>query len=154
MSNVLEYNQLQEILPHAYPFVLLDRVIDFKAGEYLTAIKNITANDCSGGDCSADEHGAAFPEVFLIEAAAQAALVLYRASRPEERSDSLFVLGKAKAEFNEAVTVGDQVALKVSAGRVLSGGGYSDVNVSVGEKPVAEIQVFYACLPVGRGVRK
>lgn len=143
MPNVLEYNQLQKILPHAYPFVLLDRVIDYKAGEYLTAIKNITANDCSGGDCSADEHGAAFPEVFLIEAAAQAALVLYRASRAEDPAGALFVLGKAKAEFSEPVTVGDQVSLKVSTGKVLGLGGYSDVNVSVGETPVAEIQVFY-----------
>lgn len=99
MPNILEYNELKEILPHAYPFLLIDRVIEVKKGESLTAIKNITANEwcCNGAESGAwpsvpavsDSAGEGrahlsqshiFPEVLLIEAAAQAALVLYRVS--------------------------------------------------------------------------
>lgn len=65
---MLDTKQLQAILPHAYPFLLIDKVLDYKEGESLTAVKNITANEWPfTGD---GEHTDIFPETLLIEAAA------------------------------------------------------------------------------------
>ncbi|MBI3616986.1 MAG: hypothetical protein HY210_02055 [Candidatus Omnitrophica bacterium] len=67
----LNSNQIAQILPQAYPFLMIDRVADFREGESLTAIKNITGNEWvfEGQSCQTG----AFPETLLIEAAAQAA---------------------------------------------------------------------------------
>jgi len=97
MLNILEYDQLKDILPHTYPFLLIDRVIDYTPGESLTAVKNITANEWSFGGFgqtvpreagglsdsrqlsdvgSQSKEMEIFPETLLIEAAAQAAFSL------------------------------------------------------------------------------
>jgi 3-hydroxyacyl-[acyl-carrier-protein] dehydratase len=72
---MLDNNQLKKILPHAYPFVLLDRVERYIPGQSLVAIKNITANEWPF--LESPERLEHYPETLLIEAAAQAALVLY-----------------------------------------------------------------------------
>ena len=71
---MIDYQTIREILPQAYPFVMIDRIIDFKKGESLTAIKNITGNEWVYD--AEHESNPVFPETLLIEAAAQAALVL------------------------------------------------------------------------------
>ena len=72
---MLDNNQLKKILPHAYPFVLLDRVERYIPGQSLVAIKKITANEWQF--LESPERLEHYPETLLIEAAAQAALVLY-----------------------------------------------------------------------------
>ena len=116
----LNYNELKNILPHAYPFLLLDRVVEVKKGESLVAVKNITANEwcfaeensslqqsipSSARDLVFQNQGAIFPEVLLIEAAAQAALVLYEVSKvkPGDRKP-IYKFGQAKAEFIKSST--------------------------------------------------
>lgn len=92
----LNSNQIAQILPQSYPFLMLDRVVDFKKGESLTAVKNITGNEwvfCSpltpfgaNPEPSRRDEGqpcqtGVFPETLLIEAAAQAAILFYRAEK-------------------------------------------------------------------------
>ena len=72
----LNSNQIAKILPQSYPFLMIDRVVDFKKGESLTAIKNITGNEWFFDDQSCKT--GVFPETLLIEAAAQAAILFYR----------------------------------------------------------------------------
>lgn len=67
----LNSNQIVQILPQSYPFLMIDRVVDFRKGESLTAIKNITGNEWFFDDQSCRSE--VFPETLLIEAAAQAA---------------------------------------------------------------------------------
>ena len=43
--SILDINRIKKILPHRYPFLLVDKVVDFKTGEYLVAIKNVTVNE-------------------------------------------------------------------------------------------------------------
>lgn len=97
----LNSNQIAQILPQSYPFLMIDRVVAFQKGESLTAIKNITGNEWMFGS-SVEPPGAnparrvegqcrppaeqespwgitnIFPETLLIEAAAQAAILFYR----------------------------------------------------------------------------
>lgn len=72
---MLDYHQLKTILPHAYPFLLIDRVEQYQPGESLLAIKNITADEWPFTQCP--ERFQHYPETLLIEAAAQAAFIFY-----------------------------------------------------------------------------
>lgn len=141
---MLNSEQLREILPHSYPFLLLDQVENIEPGHSLTAIKNITANEWPF--TSGLERSSHYPETLLIEAAAQAALVLYRANAPAGPAKPAFI-GKVKAEFFSQVAVGDQVSLNVRSSRVIGTGGYSDVEISVGEDKKAEVTAFYSIQP-------
>jgi 3-hydroxyacyl-[acyl-carrier-protein] dehydratase len=70
---VLTQEEMLKILPHAYPFLMIDRVTDVKVGESLVAVKNITGSEwIFNNQCFEIDH---LPEPFIIEAAAQAALV-------------------------------------------------------------------------------
>lgn len=142
MAIALEQPELQKILPHAYPFVLIDRVIDCKPGESLVAVKNITANEWPFDGHDSD----IYPEVLLIEAAAQAALVLYCLSKTSEPSAQrrLFVLGKIKAEFQGDVTVGNQVRFDVTSGKMMAQGGYSDVEFFSQNASRGKVEIFYS----------
>ena len=73
---MLDHNALKQIIPQAYPFLMLDRVVEYTAGQSLTAIKNITADEWFFQESQDDQNNTNhFPETLLIEAAAQAALV-------------------------------------------------------------------------------
>lgn len=137
---MLDYQQLKEILPHAYPFLLIDRVEEYKEGEHLTAIKTITSNEWAVGK----NDTAVFPEVLLIEAAAQAALVLYHVSKVKDGRRPLYVLGRANSEFFSAVEAGDLIKFKVSAGKMLGTGGYSNIRISRRDEKVSDVEIFYS----------
>lgn len=140
---MFDINQIKKILPQAYPFLMIDRIVDFKKGESLIAIKNITGNEwCFDGDVNAAYH---FPETLLIEAAAQAALCVYQLSKiaPSELMPK-YVLGRISAEIKDVVSIGDQLVLKACANKMLENGGYSDVFVFIGDVEVAKIEVIYS----------
>ena len=139
----LDSNQIAQILPQSYPFLMIDRVVDFKKGESLTAIKNITGNEWlfAGQPCQAG----AFPETLLIEAAAQAALVLYHLTKIKEgEKRPKYILGKFQAEFERAVFIGDQLEIKAYATKLLDMGGYSDVKITVNSALVSKMLLTFA----------
>ena len=146
---MLEYQQLKEILPHAFPFLLIDRVDEYKEGESLTASKNITSNEwCVAGDCGSnapDEKrgNSNFPEVLLIEAAAQAALVLYHVSKVKG-GQRKYVLGRIKAELNSEVGVGDKLKILAFADKLLDTGGYSTINLFSNDQKIGEVIIIYS----------
>lgn len=146
---MLDHGQLKAILPQAYPFLLLDRVEHVHPGESLVAIKNITANEWpfTNMDMGTAPLGAVpvsthYPETLLIEAAAQAALVLYKVGKSTDAK--LAFIGKVKAEFFSPVYVGDQVNVHVKSTRSFGPGGYSDVEILVAEDKRAEITAFFS----------
>lgn len=139
----LNSQQIAEILPQAYPFIMIDRVVEFKKGESLTAIKNITGTEWIF-EGQARQSGV-FPETLLIEAAAQATIVFCRLSKEGEgASDMKVLLGRVRAEFFNPVRVGDQVTLKTLSGKMLGTSGYMDVGVSVSAERIADIQIMYS----------
>jgi 3-hydroxyacyl-[acyl-carrier-protein] dehydratase len=110
-SGPLDINQIQAILPHRYPFLLIDRVLEIERKKKIVAIKNVTINEpfFTG-------HFPGFPimpGVLIVEAMAQAggALLL---TEVEDRSDKLIVFtGIEKARFRRPVVPGDQLRLEV-----------------------------------------
>jgi 3-hydroxyacyl-[acyl-carrier-protein] dehydratase len=110
-AGALDINQIQAILPHRYPFLLIDRVVEMERKKKIVAIKNVTINEpfFSG-------HFPNFPimpGVLIVEAMAQAggAMLL---TEVEDRSNKLIVFtGIEKARFRRPVVPGDQLRIEV-----------------------------------------
>ncbi len=100
-------------LPHRYPFLLIDRVIDYRPGEFLSAIKNVSYNEpYFTGHFPVQP---VMPGVLLLEAMAQATGVLaFRTTNTQPEDGSLYLLvGIDKARFKRPVEPGDQVRIDV-----------------------------------------
>ena len=138
----LDINQIRNILPQAYPFAFIDRVEDYKEGESLTAVKNITVNEWPFKGQTGPVP--VFPATLLIEAAAQAALVLYHVSRVKDRVPRpRYFIGKCEAVFSGPVEFGTRVRLNVTAGKLMDTGGYADVEARTGDKNLAKMTIFF-----------
>ena len=108
----IENKDLQTLLPHRYPFLLIDRVLEFESFKRLKAIKNVTYNEpCFQG------HFPDFPVmpgVLVIEAWAQAAGTLSNLSLGgRDEKELYFFVGIDKARFKRQVVPGDQIVLEV-----------------------------------------
>ncbi|WMS89250.1 3-hydroxyacyl-ACP dehydratase FabZ [Pleionea litopenaei] len=110
---MMDIHEVMKHLPHRYPFLLIDRVLDFKLGEHLHAIKNITVNEpCFTGHFP---HRPVMPGVLILEALAQATGILaFKTMNELPSEDSLYYfVGIDNARFKRPVEPGDQVHLKV-----------------------------------------
>lgn len=108
-------------LPHRYPFLLIDRVIEFEPGVRLTAIKNVTVNEpCFQGHFPSYP---VFPGVLILEAMAQTSAVLaFRTEDGVPEDDRLYLfVGIDKARFKRQVEPGDQMKIHVEVGRASRG---------------------------------
>ena len=107
----MNVNEIRKYLAHRYPFLLVDKVIDYEVGEWLTAVKNVTINEPFF-----QGHFPEFPVmpgVLIIEAMAQATGLLgFKTMSDEPQPDLLYVLaGIDKVKFNQQVVPGDQLEL-------------------------------------------
>jgi 3-hydroxyacyl-[acyl-carrier-protein] dehydratase len=114
----MSIHEVLKYLPHRYPFLLIDRVLECDEGERLVAIKNVTYNEpFFTGHFPVRP---VFPGVMIIEAMAQAtALLSFRSmgGRPSENHLYLFT-GVDNARFKRQVSPGDQLRLEVTITRV------------------------------------
>ena len=111
--NQIDINQIQEILPHRYPFLMIDRVIEVDPGKTLTAIKNVSINEpCFQGHFP---HHPVFPGVFMLECIAQASAILASLMIEAKASGENVYLfaGVDKARFKRTVGPGDQLYINV-----------------------------------------
>ena len=110
---VIDINKIQKILPHRYPFLMIDKVIDLDPGKTLTAVKNVTINEpfFSGHF----PHQAVFPGVLMLECIAQASAILASIMIDAEASQthSYLFAGIDKARFKRPVGPGDQLRIKI-----------------------------------------
>lgn len=111
--NSMDIHQILQHLPHRYPFLLIDRVLNYTLGESLTAIKNVTYNEpFFQGHFP---HRRVMPGVLIIEAMAQATGVLaFKTSEAQPDDKSLYYLvGIDNARFKQPVEPGDQLLIEV-----------------------------------------
>jgi 3-hydroxyacyl-[acyl-carrier-protein] dehydratase len=119
--NSLNINEIKEYLPHRYPLLLVDRVLEWESGKSITAIKNVTVNEefFSGHF----PHKPVMPGVYMIEALAQAAALLSfltMGQKPDANS-VVYFLGIDNARFKRPVEPGDQLRMQVEILRVARG---------------------------------
>ena len=112
-----EQDGIREIMkrvPHRYPFLLVDRVIECEPGKSITALKNVTVNEpFFGGHFPGHP---VMPGVLILEALAQAGLILGMRTVDAEDGTIVYFAGIDKARFKRQVIPGDQLMLKLVIG--------------------------------------
>ncbi len=138
----MDINKILTILPHRYPFLLIDRVLEFEKNERLLAVKNVTYNEhFFNGHFPIKP---VMPGVLIVEAMAQATALLSMESHPEIVSDTsiyLFV-GIDKARFKRLVEPGDQLLIEVCQTRIKRGIGIFSCNAKVDGELAATAEIM------------
>ncbi len=135
--NSLDIHEVLKFLPHRYPFLLIDRVLDYTKDKSLTAIKNVTINEpFFPGHFP---YRPVMPGVLILEAMAQASAVLSLKSMDKLPSaDSVFYfVGINDARFKRPVEPGDQLRLHTSIKRIMRGMWMYDCAAHVGDELAA-----------------
>ena len=141
---VLDAKKIAQILPHRYPFLLVDRVLEIQAGESITALKNVTYNEPFFPGHFPGRP--VMPGVMIIEALAQTAGILAFVTAgvtPNEQTRFYFV-GIDKARFRKPVEPGDQLLLSATVERAFKGIWRFATVAHVGELEVAHAEMMVA----------
>ena len=145
MTMPIDVEQIQQLLPHRYPFLLVDRVIELVPEKSVVALKNVSINEPFFlGHFPAHP---VMPGVLIIEAMAQAAGLLTQLSRrlKGDNGSPLFYLVKVdNARFTAPVVPGDQLRLEVSLKRQVRGMGLFLARTVVDGKEVASCELMCA----------
>lgn len=121
MSSSMDIHEILEYLPHRYPFLLVDRVLELEEGKEITAVKNVTINEpFFPGHFT---YHPVMPGVLVVEALAQAAAVLsFKTMKSKPSDDSVYYFaGIDNVRFKKPVSPGDQLILKVKIDRIMRG---------------------------------
>ncbi|MEW5913859.1 MAG: 3-hydroxyacyl-ACP dehydratase FabZ [Thermodesulfobacteriota bacterium] len=112
-QGVKDLQEIFKLLPHRYPFLLVDRVLEIRPPEYVKALKNVTFNEAFFQGHFPGQP--VMPGVLIIEALAQAGGILAYESTPEAQGRLFFFMGMDKVKFRRPVVPGDQLILELSA---------------------------------------
>jgi len=111
-KNVINVEEIRKLIPHRYPMLLVDRVLDYQPGDWLHAIKNVTVNEPVFTGHFPDY--AIFPGVLLLEALAQATGILGFKTAGDRQSNDMYLFASIdNAKFKQPVVPGDTVHLHV-----------------------------------------
>jgi len=138
----MEIGEIMRHLPHRYPFLLVDRVLECVPGERIKGIKNVTANEPFFQGHFPDY--LVMPGVLIIEALAQVSLILFYETidRLPDGKSMIFFAGIDDARFKRQVMPGDQLLLESTEKRLVRGVGKFAVRASIGEDLVAEAELL------------
>ena len=116
MANILNIEEIMGILPHRFPFLLVDKIVELEEKKRIVGIKNVTYNEnfFQGHFPSKP----VMPGVLIIEAMAQVGGVLLLKSLPEMKRRVVFFMGIDKAKFRRPVYPGDQIRIEVEVLRL------------------------------------
>jgi 3-hydroxyacyl-[acyl-carrier-protein] dehydratase len=144
-ATTLDINQIMAILPHRYPFLLIDRVVEVERRRRIVAIKNVTINEPFF-----QGHFPGFPimpGVLIVEAMAQAGGALLLTEIPDRDSKLMVFTGIERARFRRPVVPGDQVRIVVEVLAWRSSAVRMEGKAYVGEKLAAEAVISCAVVP-------
>jgi 3-hydroxyacyl-[acyl-carrier-protein] dehydratase len=137
----LEVEDIKRILPHRYPFLLVDRIVEFEAGRRIVGIKNVTSDERyfiagPGGR-------PIIPASILTEAMAQAGAILVLV-KPENQNRLIYFMGIDRVRYRRPVTAGDSVRLEGEVIRLRSKMGSLRGTARVDGRIVCEGQMTFA----------
>lgn len=113
----LDYSAIERILPHRYPFLLVDRVTEFEPDRRIVGIKNFSHNEPALSATGGEQPG--MPPTLLTEAVAQVGAILIL-SKPENRDKLIFFMGIDRVRYRNPVRPGDVVRIEAVVRRLRS----------------------------------
>lgn len=137
---MLNIEQIKEIIPHRYPFLLVDRILEVEEGKRAVGLKNVTANE--------EFFNGHFPEypvmpgVLIVEALAQVGAVAML-MKEENRGRLAFFAGIDNCRFKRQVVPGDQLRLEVEMTRVRGTFGKGKAVATVEGELVCEVEIMF-----------
>lgn len=139
----LNINEIRKILPHRYPFLLIDKVLDYEIGESLVALKNVTTNEpFFQGHFP---HYPVMPGVLILEAMAQSCAILASLGQQADASEKhvyLFV-GADNVRFRKPVSPGDQLIFSAKMVRERRGMWKTSCEALVEKETVAACDIMF-----------
>lgn len=138
----LDIKEIQKIIPHRYPFLLIDKVLEVRPNERLLAIKNVSINE--EFFVGHFPHEKVMPGVLIIEALAQAGCIYYYYSKELQGKNLTFYLAKTTAKFKSPVVPGDQLLMEIKTIKLLKNVGFLSAVATVNGNAVAEAEIGFS----------
>ena len=138
------FEEIRSLLPQKYPFLFIDRVVEFDEGKKIVCVKNVSGNEPVFVGHFPDF--AIMPGVLIIEAMAQASIILFRKSLSTQQIDknTVFLLASVNnARFTKPVFPGDQLFIEIIVEKIVSKGAIVQATVKVDEKAVAKASLTF-----------
>ncbi|WP_338778832.1 3-hydroxyacyl-ACP dehydratase FabZ [Metabacillus sp. FJAT-52054] len=138
---MLDIQQIKEIIPHRYPFLLVDRILEVEEGARAVGIKNVSANEEFFNGHFPDYP--VMPGVLIVEALAQVGAVAML-KKEENRGRLAFFTGIDNCRFKKQVKPGDQLRLEVEIIRSRGALGKGKATATVDGQIVCEAEIMFA----------
>ncbi|MCF6155653.1 MAG: 3-hydroxyacyl-ACP dehydratase FabZ [Candidatus Brocadia sp.] len=137
------FEEIRSLLPQKYPFLFIDKAIEFEEGKRIVCVKNVSGNEPVFVGHFPDF--AIMPGVLIIEAMAQASIVLFKKSLPPKNDrDTVFLLASVNnARFTKPVFPGDQLFIEIIVEKIVSKGAIVQAAVTADEKAVAKATLTF-----------
>jgi 3-hydroxyacyl-[acyl-carrier-protein] dehydratase len=140
---MMTIEEIQKVLKHRFPFLLIDRVLEIEDGKRAVAIKNVTINDWFFQGHFPDLP--IMPGTLIVEAMAQTSIIIYYSAYKNELKEKAdYFLGQVKVRFLNPVVPGDQLKLIAKTDKLLPTGGFVSATASVGDKTIATAELIFA----------
>ena len=137
----LDIREIKKIIPHRFPFLMIDKVLSVEPNKKLIAIKNVSINENYFVGHFPNEK--VMPGVLIIEAMAQAGCVYFYYSKNMQGKELIYYLAKTTAKFIAPVYPGDQLRIEVTTVKLLSKVGILATKAFVKDKCVAEAELGF-----------
>jgi len=138
---VFDINKILECLPHRFPFLMVDRIVELEEGKRIVGIKNVTINEPFFQGHFPQRP--IMPGVLIIEAMAQVGAVVVLGT-PENRGKLAYLMGVDKAKFRKPVEPGDQLRIEIEILSARKSAGKVAAKAFVGETLVAQAEISFA----------
>ncbi|OGX38079.1 MAG: 3-hydroxyacyl-[acyl-carrier-protein] dehydratase FabZ [Omnitrophica WOR_2 bacterium RIFCSPHIGHO2_02_FULL_50_17] len=138
----LDIREIQKIIPHRFPFLLIDKVIDLQPNEKLVALKNVSVNEHFFAGHFPQEK--VMPGVLIVEAMAQAGCIYFYYSKDMQGKNLTYYLAKVTAKFLKPVVPGDQLRIEVTTMKLMPKAGFLKTCAFVRDDMVAEAEIGFS----------
>tara|TARA_B100001964_G_scaffold7638_1_gene8254 strand:- start:1469 stop:1918 length:450 start_codon:yes stop_codon:yes gene_type:complete len=139
---MLSFEEVRELVPQKYPFLFIDKVTELQKETRIVCMKNISGNEPFFAGHFPDF--AIMPGVLIVEALAQASIILFKKSfDTEQNKNKVFLLASANVRFSKPVFPGDQLILEIDIEKVISSAAIVKGVAKVGDKVVTKATLSF-----------